>query len=144
MKIDKTDLEIVSCLNENGRMSNNEIAAKLSVSEGTIRNRIKKLTDNNYLKVKGLLNSNLIKDKQVIFLGITVAVSKDLKKTAERVSKLPQVNSTSILAGRYDLLIEVFLKPNEIIEFLSNDLAKLDSIVSTESFITLKNYNKWI
>jgi Lrp/AsnC family transcriptional regulator, regulator for asnA, asnC and gidA len=144
MKIDKIDTEIISCLNKNGRISNNEIAAKLSVSEGTVRNRIRKLTENDYLKVKGLVNSNQIKEKQVIFLGAKVAVSKDLEKTAEAVSGLSHVNSTSIVTGRYDLLIEVFLEPYALITFLCNDLAKLDSIVSTETFMTLQNYNKWI
>ncbi len=144
MKIDKIDMEIISCLNKNGRISNNEIAAKLSVSEGTVRNRIRKLIENGYLKVKGLVNSEKIKDKQVIFLGAKVAVSKDLEKTAKSVSKLDYVNSTSIVTGRFDLLIEVFLEPYALITFLCNDLAKLDSIVSTETFMTLKNYDKWI
>jgi Lrp/AsnC family transcriptional regulator for asnA, asnC and gidA len=144
MKIDTIDMEIISCLNKNGRISNNEIAAKLSISEGTVRNRIRKLTDNAYLKVKGLVNPNQITEKQVIFLGAKVAVSKDLEKTAEAVSKLPHVNSTSIVTGRFDLIIEVFLEPYAVITFLCNDLARLDSIVSTETFMTLKNYDKWI
>ena len=54
------------------------------------------------------------------------------------------INSTSIVTGRYDLIIEVFLEPYTVITFLCNDLAKLDSIVSTETFMTLKNYDKWI
>ncbi len=144
MKIDKTDLEIIACLNKNGRISNNEIASKLSISEGTVRNRIRKLTENNYLIVKGLTNPNLITEKQVIFLGAKVAVSKDLEKAAKAVSKLTAVNATSIVTGRFDLIIEVFLEPYSVINFLSNDLAKLDSIVSTETFMTLKNYDKWI
>ena len=126
------------------RISNNEIAAKLSISEGTVRNRIRKLTENNYLKVKGLVNPNRITEKQVIFLGAKVAVSKDLEKTAEAVAQLEHVNSTSIVTGRYDLIIEVFLEPYAVITFLCNDLAKLDSIVSTETFMTLRNYDKWI
>jgi len=144
MKIDKIDLEIIACLNKNGRISNNEIASKLSISEGTVRNRIRKLTENNYLKVKGLINPNQITEKQVIFLGAKVSVSKDLEKAAEAVAKLPAVNSTSIVTGRFDLIIEVFLEPYAVINFLCNDLAKLDSIISTETFMTLKNYDKWI
>lgn len=144
MKIDNIDKEIINCLNANGRISNNEIASKLSISEGTVRNRIKKLTENNYLKVKGLVNPSLITEKQVIFLGAKVAVSKDLEKTAKAVAKLPYVNATSIVTGRYDLIIEVFLEPYAVINFLCNDLAKLDSIDSTETFMTLKNYDKWV
>ena len=39
MKIDSTDLKIIQILEENGRTPNNEIAARISISEGTVRNR---------------------------------------------------------------------------------------------------------
>jgi Lrp/AsnC family transcriptional regulator, regulator for asnA, asnC and gidA len=144
MKFDRIDRQVIACLKDNGRISNNEIAIKLSVSEGTIRNRIRKLTENGYLKVRGLINPGKIRDKQVIFLGAKVAVSKDLEKTAEAIAKLPDVNAISIVTGRYDLIIEVFMEPYAVIHFISQDLGKLDSIISTESFFTLKTYQKWI
>ena len=144
MKVDKIDKNIIECLKSDGRMSNNEIAARMAVSEGTVRNRIKKLTQNGFMKVRGLMDPNQIKEKQVIFIGAKVAVSKDLEKAAEAVAKLPDVNSTSVVTGRFDLIIELFTEPYDVINFICNDLGKLDSIISTESFLTLKNYNKWI
>lgn len=144
MKVDDVDNAIIEHLEENGRISNNEIASGLSISEGTVRNRIRKLTENNFLKVKGLINPSMVRDKRVIFLGAKVAVSKDLETAAKAVSALPNVKSTSIVTGRYDLIIELFLEPYAVINFICNDLGKLDSIVSTESFLTLENYNKWI
>jgi Lrp/AsnC family transcriptional regulator, regulator for asnA, asnC and gidA len=144
MKVDKMDQKIIDCLKSDGRMPNNEIAVKLSVSEGTVRNRIRKLTKNGFMKVKGLIDPNQITEKQVIFIGAKVAVSKDLEKAAETVSKLPNVNSTSVVTGRFDLIIELFTEPYAVINFICNDLGKLDSIISTESFLTLKNYDKWI
>jgi len=144
MKVDDVDNAIIKYLEQNGRISNNEIASGLSISEGTVRNRIKKLTENNFLKVKGLINPSLVRDKRVIFLGAKVAVSKDLERAAKDVAQLPNVKSTSIVTGRYDLIIELFLEPYAVINFICNDLGKLDSIVSTESFLTLENYGKWI
>jgi len=144
MKIDDVDKAIIKYLEENGRISNNEIASGLAISEGTVRNRIKKLTENRFLKIKGLINPSMVKDKRVIFLGAKVAVSKDLESAAKAVSKLSCVKATSIVTGRFDLIIEVFLEPYAVINFICNDLGKLDSIVATESFLTLENYNKWI
>ncbi|MCK5094059.1 MAG: AsnC family protein, partial [Spirochaetes bacterium] len=62
------NLKILQILEENGRTPNNEIAARLSISEGTVRNRIKKLTESNFLKVKGLTNPEHWSDKQLIFI----------------------------------------------------------------------------
>jgi len=56
MKLDETDLNIIALLKENGRIQNNDIASRLSISEGTVRNRIKKLIDNDFLSIRGLVN----------------------------------------------------------------------------------------
>lgn len=144
MSTDAIDDGIIALLSENGRLTHNEIAKQLDVSEGTVRNRIKKLVDTGLLCVKGLLNPELIPEKQIIFLGVKVKASKDLEKAAESVVGLSDVISVSIISGRYDLLVEVFIEPGEVINFISRDLAKQDAIMSTESFLTLKSYNKWV
>jgi Lrp/AsnC family transcriptional regulator for asnA, asnC and gidA len=144
MKKDKIDDGVIELLRENGRTPNNEIAQKLSISEGTVRNRIRKLTEGNFLKVKGICNPNAVKENQLVFLGAKVAVSKDLRKTARAVSKLPYVISVTIVSGRYDLMIEVFAPHYEIISFISDNLSAIGSIVSTESFMALESTNKWV
>ena len=144
MKKDKIDEDIIELLQANGRTSNKEIADRLSISEGTVRNRIKKLCDENYLKVKGLINPDSSRENQLLFLGAKVALSRDLQKTAKAVTKLPYVRSVSVVSGRYDLLIEIFLPQHKLISFISGQLSKVDSIVSTESFLAMECINKWI
>jgi Lrp/AsnC family transcriptional regulator for asnA, asnC and gidA len=144
MKLDDTDWEIIRFLKKDGRMANHEIAKKLSVSEGTIRNRIKKLYQEKVLTIQGMVNPGVIITKQIVFIGAKISVSKDPDKAAEAISKIPNVLSVIIVTGRYDLLIELFIEPYNIIHFISNDLGKIGSIASTESIMTLKSYNKWI
>jgi Lrp/AsnC family transcriptional regulator for asnA, asnC and gidA len=142
--LDNLDFKIVELLGKNGGAANFDIAKKLGVSEGTIRNRIKKLIEEKFLAVKGLINPEKIKEKRIIFIGAKVTVSKDLEETAQKISCLDQVSSVSILTGRYDLLIELFIEPFKIIEFIGRELSKIGSIASTESHVTLKTYKKWI
>ncbi len=49
-----------------------------------------------------------------------------------------------MIAGRFDLIIELFIEPYNLINFLTNDLASVGNISSTESLVTIKNFNKWI
>lgn len=143
--MDDIDREIVRILNNDGRINNIEIAKKLSISEGTVRNRIKKLVDSKEVKVTGLLNPDTVPEKQLVFLGIKVALSKDLSKITDRISKLECVQSAYITTGRYDIIIEVWLNVKfGLIQFLSETLASIEGIVSTESFLIMKSYNKWI
>lgn len=144
VKIDEIDLRIVELIKQNGRVQNNEIASKLCISEGTVRNRIKKLIESNFLTIRGLVNPDLIKNKQVVFLGIQVSDIKDLDSTAALISSLPNVIAVYMITGRYDFLVELFIETYKLLNFLSIDLAKIPSIASSESFITLKTYNKWI
>jgi len=144
MKIDKTDIDIIQILEKNGRTPNNEIANQLGLSEGTIRNRIKKLTDGNYLKIKGLTNPNEVTDKQLIFILVKLEITKNWKDIARKVSELSDVKSVSMIAGRFDLIIEIFIEHHNLINFLTNKLASVGVISSTESLVTIKNFNKWV
>jgi Lrp/AsnC family transcriptional regulator for asnA, asnC and gidA len=138
------DWSVIRLLEKNGRAANKDIAAEIGVSEGTVRNRIKKLTDAKFLRIRGLTNPNERQDESLVFMGIKIAVNRDSIKTAEAVAKLPAVKSAVVVTGRYDLLVEVFVPPSRIIRFLSTELAKIDSIASVESFIALHCVNKFV
>lgn len=144
MDIDTIDWDIIRVLEKNGRTPNNEIAKIVGVSEGTVRNRIKKLTDNEFLRIKGLTNPNERTDESLVYMGIKIAVNRDSIKIAQAVAGLKSVKAVSIVTGRFDLLVEVYVEPASIMKFLSTELAKIDSIVSVESFITLHCYNKFV
>jgi Lrp/AsnC family transcriptional regulator for asnA, asnC and gidA len=144
MKIDEIDLKISAVLSENGRSPNNEIAAQLSISEGTVRNRIKKLTSNNILKVRGLTNPDKGTEKQLIYILVTLDMTKRWNEIAQKVSELRNVKSVSMITGRFDLIVELFIEPHNLITFLTDDLGSVRDISSTESLVTIKNYKKWI
>ncbi|HEB29589.1 MAG TPA: Lrp/AsnC family transcriptional regulator [Spirochaetes bacterium] len=144
MKLDSTDLNILQILEKNGRTPNNEIAARVSISEGTVRNRIKKLIDSNILVVKGLTNPEQGSDKQLIFILVQLEITKNWKEIARKVSDLKAVKSVSMITGRFDLIIELYIEPHNLINFLTQDLASVGNILSTESLVTIKNFNKWV
>lgn len=144
MKIDEIDMKIIDILEENGRTPNNEIASRLHISEGTVRNRIKKLIESDFLKVKGLTNPNKRTDKQLIFILAHLEVTKNWEDIAQKISELPGVKSVSMITGRFDLLIKLFIEPHNLINFLTQDLSSVGLIASTESLVTIKSFNKWI
>ncbi|MDD3823723.1 MAG: Lrp/AsnC family transcriptional regulator [Sphaerochaetaceae bacterium] len=143
-KIDQTDLKIIEILQEDGRTANNEIAARLSLSEGTIRNRIAKLVKHNYLKVRGLINPSKFIDKQLVYLLLSVPLRQGWMNIGEKLAQLPEVRSVSLLTGRFDMLLEVFIAPSELAEFISEKIGILEGVNSTESIMVLKQFNKWI
>ncbi len=143
--VDAVDRNIIALLNKDGRASNKDIAARLKVSEGTLRNRYRKLSDAGLLKVAGLINPDDSPNKQLMLLGIKINCSRDLARKAAEIVKLAGVQSACITTGRYDIIAEVWIDAKGgLIEFLSKTLAGVEGIVSTESFLVMKSFNKWI
>lgn len=144
MQPDKVDWQIIELLSEQYD-TNTQIAKKLNVSEGMIRQRIKKLQEAGIIKIRALRDPEVLKGQQLAIITANVSESKLLDKKAKEISQLDNVISVSILSGRYDLLIEVLINSNKgLIKFLTEQLSKIDDIARTETFLLLKSYNKWI
>ena len=76
MKFDKTDEKIVNILRTDGMITNLEMSKRIGISEGAVRYRIKKLLENDYLKIKGAINPLKFKDKQLFYTGINFSTRK--------------------------------------------------------------------
>lgn len=144
MKIDETDKRILEILTEDGRIPNNEIASKLDISEGTVRNRIKKLKEGNFLRFAGLTNLDMREDKSYGFVLVKLISTKRWVTIAEEVSALENVVSVSLTTGRFDLIVEFFIETQNLLDFLTSALPKVDGIASTETLLTIKCIDKWM
>jgi Lrp/AsnC family transcriptional regulator for asnA, asnC and gidA len=144
-ELDAVDQKIVELLRADGRANNSAIAAQLGVAEGTVRQRVRKLTEAGVIKVSALLNPEIISEHQLCMIGMKVVESRRLEACAQAVTQLPEVRSVAIVTGRYDLLVEVLVDSNHgLIRFLSESLADVPGIESSETFLLLKTYDKWI
>ncbi len=144
MQPDKTDWQIIDLLS-NEHKSNTAIANELGVSEGTIRQRIKKLQDAGIIKIRALRNPEILENQQLAIVTVVISESKLLEAKAKEILKLENVISVSILSGHYDIMIEVLVDSNKgLIKFLTEQLSNIDGISKTETFLTLKSFNKWV
>lgn len=144
-ELDELDRDIIQALRLDGRTNNSAIAAQLGVAEGTVRQRVRKLSEAGVLRVSALVNPEVISEHQLCMIGLKVTESKHLEASAEAVSRLPEVRSVAIVTGRYDLIVEVLVDSNHgLIRFLSESLAVVQGIQSSETFLLLKTYDKWI
>jgi len=144
MQPDKTDWKIIHMLSER-HMTNTEIARKLGVSEGTIRQRLKRMQGRGIVKIKALRDPNLLQNQQLALVTVNVSEPRLLDIKAQEISQLDHVLSVSILSGQYDLIIEVLVDSNQgLIRFLTEELAAVEGLLKTETFLLLRSYNKWI
>jgi len=145
VQLNDLDWKIIRELQLNGREANSTIAKKLSVTEGTIRQRVKKLLEAGVLRVSGQLNPEFLEGHQLILMGVTIKESSRLEETFHELSALENVHSVAITSGRYDLFIQVIVSNNQgVVKFLTSSLAQIDGISQTETFVLLKTKDYWL
>lgn len=143
-ELDARDWAIIELLRQ-GMISNSAIAKELGVSEGMIRQRIKRLREHGVLSLRGLINPDVLANRQVVWLGANVAETRMLEEKAEEIAQLPDVLSVSISSGRFDLIVELLIDTHRgLVDFLIEQLSQVDGIVRTESFVTLKTFSKFV
>ena len=142
--LDDTDLQIVQRLRRENA-TNIELARELGVSEGTIRQRLKRLKDTGILKVAAGINPDALENQQAALVAVNVSRASMLEQKAREIADLPHVLAVSIVSGRYDLMAEVLVDSNHgLVDFLTRELAGIEDVSATESFLLLKSYGKFV
>ncbi len=97
------------------------------------------------MRIRALINPDVLDNKQLALVAMRVAESRLLETKAEELARLPNVLSVSIASGRYDLIAEVLVDSNRgLVRFLTEELSGVEGVVSSESFLMLKSYNKYV
>ncbi len=140
MNIDKINFAIIKHL-RNGRKSYQKIARDLSVSENTVRTRVKQLMHEGVLDIVGLVNPEAINGLRTVMVGVKLH-SMDLVNKGREFSELKGVVSVSVVTGRFDLILIVLLKPGfGLLEFYTEEVSKIKDVQSVETFVVYKSYN---
>jgi Lrp/AsnC family transcriptional regulator for asnA, asnC and gidA len=140
MKLDKLDQKIILDLQQNGRLSYMELAKTLGVTEGTIRNRLKKLMDKGVIRVTAVPEFEKLGYDFMGIVGMQVRLA-DLHEVAEQLVKNPNVCYLVNVTGRYELIATVVTKSSkEFAYFMENVVSAIPSIQKTETFVTLNIY----
>jgi len=144
MQPDDIDWKIIEILRENF-IPNNAIARELGVSEGMIRQRVKRLKEAGILKIKALINPDVLENLQLAMVAINITESALLKKKADQIASLDNVLSVSFTSGRYDLFAEVLVTSNrDLVRFLTEELPNVEGVTNTETFMMLRSYGKFV
>jgi len=136
--LDDLDRAIISFLQYNGRIPLTQIASELGTTEGTVRRRVKQLTDNGTMQVVAIVRPHDLGWDEAAMIGISVQANL-ITSVADEIAKLPEVAYLFQAAGEYDLIAEVFCKDREhFVSFLNNKLQQIPGIERTQSFMILK------
>ena len=138
--IDNIDIRILDILQRDGRTAYTEIAHKLGISEGTVRNRVVRLIEEKILQIIGLVNPIPLGFEAPAMIGISVQ-PRLLENVAATIAGFDEVSYLIMVSGEFDLFVEVLCRDRDhLASFLNNQIMQVDGVVRTQTFISLRTY----
>ena len=137
-KLDKLDCRLIRLLQKDGRMSNIAIAQQLGISEYTVRNRMKRLLDNETIKIVAVANP--------IDLGFEIAgnlkIRIDLKKTDQVLENLKKIDSliwVALTTGGADIDVDFIARSlKEFQDLIFKKISKIDGVLTAETSLMVE------
>jgi len=141
--LDEVDHKIIKSLFEDARISNRKLAAKLDVTEGTIRGRVKRLEDENLIRFTAVTNIENLNTPQLVHLGIHVEQNLTQKIIDDLVA-MREINVVIKTFGRFDILaMALFDSLSDAHKIASNKIYALKGVrhVETISIVDIIKYD---
>ncbi|MFZ0172233.1 MAG: Lrp/AsnC family transcriptional regulator [Acidimicrobiales bacterium] len=140
LELDPLDHGIIRHLQDDGRRPYREIGRELGVSEGTIRSRVRRLTEAEALRVVAIADPFHLGYRVLAFVLVAVEPGAN-EKVIDALVGFPEVTYVSACTGRFDVYIQVVCRDHDhLYELLAERIPAVGGIVRTETFTELKMY----
>lgn len=103
--VDDLDRRIIFELQNDARRSLKRIARGVKVSEGTVRNRVRRMIGEDILKLEARVNPAVLPNKIFALVGLDLEKRSQVDKMRQ-IEKIPAVTGAWNATGRFDLFFE--------------------------------------
>ena len=137
--LDTIDLTILSLLQEDARLQNNELARRVGMAPSAVLERVKKLEQKGVIKgYTTRINPGAVNLKLLAFIFIKSNKRPGDTSIAKQLSKIPEVLELHHIAGEDCFLVKVRTQDAQsLLELMRNQFGKIPNITSTKTTIVL-------
>ncbi|MBB4065021.1 Lrp/AsnC family transcriptional regulator [Gellertiella hungarica] len=140
--LDKMDVAILRALQQNGRMSNADLAAKVGLSASACSRRLDQLEKSGIISGYHARLSNAALDYKmmvIVHISLSGQFAKTLAEFEAAVKKCPNVLVCYLMSGEYDYILRVAAKDLADYERIHRDwLSALPHVVKINSSFALR------
>ncbi len=150
MKLDKTDIKILEILQNNGRITNAQLAAEIGISPPGMLDRVKRLETAGVIqKYVALVNPTKVGKGIMATVLVSLAVHQipSLDRFTEEINRLDDVLECYHITGEDDFLLKIAVADIQAYEnFVINKLTKIKGInkIKTSFILSTVKYNTQI
>ncbi len=139
-KLDALDFKILDLYQKNGKYTYSQIARELHVSEGTIRQRSKKMVNSGVFDFIIKIDPIKLGLSVKAIIGINVKVGKQ-DEVGKWLASFKEVICVDSVSGYHHFIVQAYFNDNErLLRFVNETLAQSTSIHQLDVSIQLKAY----
>jgi Lrp/AsnC family leucine-responsive transcriptional regulator len=141
-ELDATDHRLLAALQQEGRITNAELAERVNLSPSACHRRVQRLEAEGYVdRYVALLNARKLRRATTVFVEITLqSQADDLLDAFERaVQRIPDVLECHLMAGTADYLLKVVAEDTEDFARIHRQhLTRLPGVAQMHSSFSLR------
>lgn len=130
--MDQLDQKILEILRRDARTTNTEIARRVGLTEGAVRNRIRKLVKTGVIR---RFTVELGEHAGVEAIVLIRSHAKETKRVAREVKRL--VERVFETSGEYDIAAHVWAKDVDELNRIVDEIRAIDGVTGTTTLIRL-------
>jgi len=143
-KLDRTDLKILKKLQDNGRITNVELAEYAGISAPPCLRRVRSLENANIIRgYSADINPGSLGFGITVFTQVRMESNKDvdIKRFEEKVATFDMVRECHLISGDFDFLLKVVARDWDSYQhFLTNELATTENVASVKTSPIVKTF----
>jgi Lrp/AsnC family transcriptional regulator for asnA, asnC and gidA len=135
--LDDVAKRIIEALQQDGRRSYASIAGSVGLSEAAVRQRVARLTEAGIMQIVAVTNPLTLGFRRQALIGLRA--DGDLRKIAEEIAEIAEVDYVVITAGSFDIICEVVCEDDEhLLKVLNDQVRVVKGVRDTETLVYLQ------
>jgi Lrp/AsnC family leucine-responsive transcriptional regulator len=142
MTLDRVDRRILRLLQDNGRLTNAELAQKINVSPATCHRRTQRLFDEGYVSaVRAEIAPHRVERGTLVVVGVVLdrSTPESFALFENAITQLPCVLDCHLVAGDFDYFLKIRIRDIADFNRLHGEkLIALPGVRQTRTFFVMK------
>lgn len=135
--MNKTDNKILNLLKKNARASISNIAAELSLTRTTVRNKINKLINNGEILGFTILTKSDVKSSPVRGLVMVEIEGTGAHIIQRKLIALQQVKAVHTTNGKWDIIVDLGTQSLDELDLILTKIRKFSGVKNSETSLFL-------
>jgi Lrp/AsnC family leucine-responsive transcriptional regulator len=140
---DSIDLQILSTLQEHGRIALTKLAEHVGLSAPSVIERVKKLEDLGVITgYHAMVDARILGKDVTGFIGVSIGDPRTIESFEETIDQLDDILECHHVTGEHTVLLKVKTHNTATLENLIRAIRMIDGVIRTETMVVLSTHTE--